>query len=113
MIEAQFSGSTPAAIDALRLSYWSAPNESWILGARLPFATRLYLAGVSGFESEYLEDLRRFATFEPAGQVAATYIKTVPRIRALLHSLIEAQPENRKKATVVEIDRLGLLFDAP
>ena len=112
MIEVQSSGPAPAAIDALRLSYWSAPSESWVMAARLPFATRLYLAGAPGFESEYLDDLGRFAAYEPSNQVAATYVDTEPRIRSLLHPLIAAQPEKRKKEIVAEIDRLGLLFDA-
>jgi len=73
---------------------------------------RLYLAGVAGFESEYMEDLRRFATFESTYQVAATYVAIAPRIQALLHPLIAAQTEPRKKAIVAEIDRLGLIFDA-
>lgn len=112
MVKTQVSGPIPAAVDALRLSYWSAPNESWVMVARLPFATRLYLAGVAGFESEYMEDLRRFATFESTYQVAATYVAIAPRIQALLHPLIAAQTEPRKKAIVAEIDRLGLIFDA-
>jgi hypothetical protein len=112
MIEAQSSGALPGAVDALRLSYWSAPSESWVMEARLSFATRLYLADVPGFETEYLEDLRRFATYEPTNQVAKTYAETASRIKALLHPLIVAQPEPRKKAMVAEIDRLGLLFDA-
>jgi hypothetical protein len=112
MIETRSIGPAPAAIDALRLSYWSAPSESWVMEARLAFATPLYLDGVPGFEGEYLEDLRRFATYEPASQVAATYVETAPRIRAMFHPLIEAQSETRKRAMVAEIDRLGVLFDA-
>jgi hypothetical protein len=59
-----------------------------------------------------MEDLRRFATFESTYQVAATYVAIAPRIQALLHPLIAAQTEPRKKAIVAEIDRLGLIFDA-
>ena len=110
VIETQSSGPAPTTIDALRLSYWAAPNEGWVMEARLPFATRLYLAGVAGFESEYLDDLRRFADYEPINQVAATYIDIDARIQALLHPMIASQPEARKKAIVAEIDRLGLRF---
>jgi hypothetical protein len=113
MINVQSSGPAPMAIEALRLSYWCAPNENWVIEARLPFATRLYLAGATEFEAEYRDDLQRFATYEPGAQVAATYVAIDPRIRALLHPLIAVQPEKRKKAIVAEIDRLGLLFDAP
>ena len=81
-----------------------------MIQARLPFATQLYLAGAHGFEAEYLEDLARFATFEPTNMVAATYVETTASIKALLHPLIEAQPDRRKQAIVSEIDRLGLLF---
>jgi hypothetical protein len=111
MIDVQASGPAPEAIDALRQSYWSAPNESWVMEARLPFATRLYLAGAPGFDSEYLDDLRRFATYPPANQVAETYAQTAPQIQALLHPLIAAQPDARKKAILAEIDRLGVIFD--
>jgi hypothetical protein len=112
MVDSQASGPSPTAINALRLSYWAAPNESWVMDARLPFATRLYLAGVTGFETEYIDDLRRFATYEPADKVAATYVATPPRIKALLHPLIADQIEIRKKDIVAGIDRLGMLFDA-
>jgi hypothetical protein len=112
MVSVQASGPAPAAIDALQLSYWSAPSESWVMEARLPFATQLYLADAKGFETEYLDDLRRFVKYEPAGQVAATYVATAPRIRALLHPLIAVEPEQRKKWIVAEIDRLGMLFNA-
>ena len=113
MIEVQSSGPAPAVIDALRLSFWSAPNESWVMESRLPFATRLYLAGVTGFEAEYRDDLARFADYQPGNQVAATYVNVAPRIQALLHPLIAGQPEKRKKEIIAEIDRLGLLFDSP
>jgi hypothetical protein len=97
-------------IEALRLSYWSTPNESWIIETRLPFATKLYLAGVTGFEREYGDDLRHYAAFQSTRQVAATYVETSTAIRKLLHPLIEAQPESRKKAIADEIDRLGVDF---
>jgi hypothetical protein len=112
MINVQSSGPSPTAIEALRLSYWCAPNEGWVIKSRLPFATQLYLAGDIEFETEYRDDLQRFATYEPGRQVASTYIATNPRIRTLLHPLIAAQPEERKKEIVAEIDRLGLLFNA-
>ena len=111
MIDAQAGGPSARVVDELRLSYWSAPNESWVIDARLPFATRLYLAGVAGFDSEYLGDLRRFATYQPAGQVAKTYARTAPQIQALLHPLIAAQPDARKRVILDEIDRLGVAFD--
>jgi hypothetical protein len=98
-------------IEALRLSYWSTPNESWIIEARLPFATQLYLAGVTGFEREYGDDLRHYAGFQSTRQVAATYVDTSGPIRKLIHPLIEAQPESRKKAIIEEIDRLGVDFE--
>lgn len=112
IVTAQASGPSGAAVEALRLSYWAAPNESWVIEARLPFATRLYLAGAKGFESEYLDDLRNFAMYEPTTRVAATYVATEPRVRTLLHPLIARQAEKRKKEIVAEIDRLGMLFDA-
>jgi hypothetical protein len=103
-------GSTPAVVDALRLSYWTTPSEAWILSARLEFATRLYLAGVTGFEAEYLADLRRFASFAGVDQVAAAYVDLAPPVRAQMRPLIETQPEFRRKAIVAEIDRLGVDF---
>ncbi|MGD0720280.1 MAG: hypothetical protein ABR970_04445 [Roseiarcus sp.] len=112
MVEVDSSGPAPRAIEALKMSYRTAPDESWVIAARVPFATRLYLAGAAGFESAYLEDLARLGTFEPAEQVAAAYVDAAPRIRVLLHPVIAAQPESRRAAIVAEIDRLGLLFDA-
>ena len=101
----------PVVIDALRLSYWSAPNESWVMEARLPFATHLFLTGVSALDSEFVNDLRRFVTYQPEPRVAEGYVNAVPQIQALLHPLIAAQPDERKKAILAEIDRLGVIFD--
>ena len=39
-------------------------ERGWIIEPRLAFATNLYLAGAAGFETEHLDDLRRFASFE-------------------------------------------------
>jgi hypothetical protein len=112
MVEVDSSGPAPKAIEALRMSYRTAPDESWVIAARLPFATRLYLAGALGFESAYLEDLARLGTFESAEEVAAAYVDAAPRIRTLLRPVIATQPQPRRAAIVAEIDRLGLLFDA-
>jgi hypothetical protein len=103
-------GPVASVVDELRLSYWSAPSESWIIEPRLAFATNLTMAGVTGFENEYLGDLRRFASYEPTNLVASSYVDTPPQIRARLHPLIDAQPDLRKKAIIAEIDRLGVDF---
>jgi hypothetical protein len=108
MVETRGKGPVASAIDALRASYWGAPSEGWIIAPRLAFATNLYLAGVTGFETEYLGDLRRFASFEPTSRVSAAYVATPSQVRALLRRSIDAQPKARKKAIVAEIDRLGV-----
>ena len=108
MVEARGKGPVASVVDALRVSYWAAPNEGWIIEARLAFATNLYLAGVTGFEMEYLDDLRRFASFESTGRVASAYVALASQLRAQMHPLIDAQSEARKKAIVAEIDRLGV-----
>jgi len=95
-------------LNQLRLSYGTAPNEAWVIEPRLAFATNLYLAGAVGFETEYLNDLRLFTSFESAGQVAAAYVKMPPRARVLLQSSIDSEPEPRKKAITAEIDRLSI-----
>ena len=97
-----------SAIGALRASYWAAPSEGWIIEPRLAFATNLYLAGVTGFEAEYLRDLRRFASFESTSRVAAAYVAMSSQVRAQFRPPIDGQPEARKKAIVAEIDRLGV-----
>jgi hypothetical protein len=111
MVEAEGNRTTPATIDALHMSYRSAPNESWIIEARLPFATRLYLAEVPGFDIEYLNDLSRYATYEPEDQVAETYVRSASRVRALLRPLIADQSDSRKEAISADIDRLGATFE--
>ena len=93
IVESDAGGPSAQAVEALELSYWSAPDEGWVIAARLPFATRLFLAGVAGFEAEYRNDLRRFADYEPVDQVASTYIATPERIKALLRPMIAGQPE--------------------
>ena len=115
MVENKGRGPVNSVIDALRVSYWTASSEGWIIEARLPFATNLALAGASGFETEYVDDLRRFASFKSTGRVAAAYVALSPPVRRRLRPLIDGEPETRKKAILAEIDRLGVDYqrDAP
>ena len=108
-------GRAETVTDALRASYWTAPSEGWIIESRLPFATDLVLAGSSGFETEYVDDLRRFTTFETTSRVAAAYVALSPPVRLRLRPLIDAEPDTRKKAILADIDRLGVDYqrDAP
>jgi len=108
MVEARGKGPVASVVDALRVSYWTAPSEGWIIEPRLTFATNLTLAGVTGFEMEYLDDLRRFASFESTSRVAAAFVAVASKLRAQMRPLIDAQPQARKKAIVAEIDRLGV-----
>jgi hypothetical protein len=108
IVSARRRGPMGPIVDQLRLSYETAPNEAWVIEPRLGFATNLYLAGAVGFETEYLNDLRLFTSFESVGQVAATYVKIPPRARVLLGSLIDSAPEPRRKAITAEIDRLSV-----
>jgi hypothetical protein len=110
MLETRAHGPAGPAIDALRLSYWTTPSESWIIEPRLDFASELRSAGAAGFEAEYLGDLRRFVSFEPVGRVASAYVATGAEPRGLLRDLIGEQPPARQKAIVAEIDRLGVGF---
>lgn len=115
MVKNRGEGPVGSVTGALRASYWAAPSEGWIIEARLTFATNLYLAGATGFETEYLDDLRRFASFEPTNRVAAAYVAIASRVRARMRPLVDSQPETRRKAIVAEIDRLGVDYsrDAP
>ena len=108
MVESRGEGPVASVIDALRASYWAAPSEGWILEPRLAFATKLALAGATGFETEYLGDLRRFASFESTSRVAAAYVAIASSLREEMRPLIDGQTEARKKAIVAEIDRLGV-----
>jgi hypothetical protein len=63
---------------------------------------------VTGFETEYLDDLRRFASFEPTSRVAAAFVALSSPVRVRMRPLIDAQTDARKKAIVAEIDRLGV-----
>ena len=115
MVESKGAGPVKSVIDALRASYWTAPSEGWIIESRLPFATNLVVAGAGGFEAEYVDDLRRFASFESTSRVAAAYVALSPPVRLRLRPLIDGQAETRKKAILAEIDRLGVDYgrDAP
>jgi len=115
MVENRGKGRAEAVTDALRASYWTAPSEGWIIESRLPFATNLVLAGSSGFETEYVDDLRRFVSFETTSRVASAYVALSPPVRHRLRPLIENEPETRKTAILAEIDRLGVDYqrDAP
>ncbi len=102
------NGPVASALGALRVSYWAAPSESWVIERRLAFATNLYLAGVESVSTEYLNDLRRYVLFEPIGRVAAVYVAAPGKLRAALRPLIDAQVEARRRAIIAEIDRLGV-----
>jgi hypothetical protein len=108
MLEARGKGPVASVVDALRVSYWTAPSEGWIIVPRLTFATNLTLAGVTGFEMEYLDDLRRFASFESTSQVASAFVAVASKLRVQMRPLIDAQPQARRRAIVAEIDRLGV-----
>ncbi|MGA2494073.1 MAG: hypothetical protein ABSF67_14140 [Roseiarcus sp.] len=114
-VENKSAGRAETVTDALRASYWTAPSEGWIIESRLPFATDLVLTGASGFETEYIDDLRRFASFESSGRVAAAYVALSPPVRHRLRPLIDGEPETQKKAILAAIDRLGVDYqrDAP
>jgi hypothetical protein len=92
----------------------AAPTLSVIgvgmMQAPLGFATNPYLAGVTGFETEYLSDPRRVAFDGSARQFAATYVETASKAPAPLRSLIDAHPDKRKKAVVAAVERHGRDF---
>jgi hypothetical protein len=111
-LAARANRPTELVIDLLRLSYWTAPSEAWVLLPRLNFATKFYLAGVSGFDAEYDADLRRYVANAPINQVAMSYVASDPRLRPRLRPLIAAEPDLRGNAIVAEIDRLGVDFEA-
>ena len=110
MVNAEGARPRAEVISPLRLSYRWAPSEAWVIEPRLAFATNLSLAGATGFELEYLADLRRFASFEATGQVAATYVETPALVRAQLRPLIILEPDARKKAIIAEIERQDVDF---
>ena len=108
MVENKGAGPVKSVIDALRASYWTAPNEGWIIESRLPFATNLVLAGAGGFEAEYVDDLRRFASYESTSRVASAYVAVSRPVRQRMRPLIDGEPETRRKAILAEIDGLGV-----
>lgn len=113
IVKARGDGPIGPAIDDLKLSYWTAPSEAWILEPRLAFATPLYVAGVTGFETEYLEDLRRFISFEPAGRVAEAFVANAEPVRDRMRPFVDALPDARRKAVVEAIDGLGVDYWEP
>lgn len=108
MIKSRGGGDPASVVEDLRMSYWTAPSEGWIVEPRLVLATSLSLSGVSGFETEYLGDLRLYVSFEPASRVAATFVVTSPVVRQQLRPLIDELPDGHKKTIIAEIDALGV-----
>ena len=92
----------------------AAPNLSVIgvgkMQAPAALAMNPYLARVTGFETAYLSDPRWVRSDELARQFAAAYVETASKAPALLHSLIDAQPDERKKAVVAAVERHGRDF---
>lgn len=92
----------------------AAPNLSVIgvgkMQAPPALAMNPYLARVTGFETAYLSDPRWVRSDELARQFAAAYVETASKAPAPLHSLIDAHPDERKKAVVAVVERHGRDF---
>ncbi|MBV8474446.1 MAG: hypothetical protein JO234_13595 [Hyphomicrobiales bacterium] len=95
-------------LDDLSMSYKTAPSEGWIVEPRLAFATELVLSGVAAFEMDYLDDLKRFAAFEPGNRVADAFVETSRPVRARLRAIIDKLPDERKRWIIAQIDALGV-----
>jgi hypothetical protein len=113
IVKSRGKGPMGAIVDDLRMSYWTAPSEAWIVEPRLTFATDLYLAGETGFETEYLDDLRRFASFEPPSKVAEAFVAISQPVRERMRPLIDALPDARRKTIITEIDGRGVDYWEP
>lgn len=108
VVKSRGGGDPASVVEDLRMSYWTAPSEGWILEPRLVFATGLSLSGVGGFEMEYLSDLRLYVSFEPASRVAAAFVATSAIVRRRLRPLIDELSDGHKKTIIAEIDALGV-----
>ena len=112
-LKSRSDGPTLAVIDDIRASYLTAPNENWIVDDRIDFVSGLTLVGVTGLDTEFGEDLRRFVEFNPSDRVAVSYVGFAAPIRARLRPLIDTQIEARRKSIIAEIDRLGVDYTRP
>lgn len=83
---------------------WSTtPSATGNIEARPPFATSLRSSEVARFEAKYLSDLERFVTHKPADRAGATHAATTPHVKALLHPLIDAETDARKKTMIAAL----------
>ena len=82
MVEERSGPTRQRSIAALRASYWTAPSEGWIIEPRLALRDRSDCRGRDdGFEAEYVDDLRRFVSFESTDRVAAAYVAAPAPVR--------------------------------
>ena len=105
------TGAEPHHIEAaLRLSYWAAPSEKWIIEARSRFVGARIDAGETGLLTELGGDLWRIAAMFSEPEIAAFFTESGPRTRALMVPFILKEPERRRRAVVEAIDKRGVSF---
>lgn len=108
MLQTARSGVLPTAFEYLRLSYWTAPSEGWIVRARVDFASRLLGAGVKDVEPDLRSDIRTLVNFDTNNNIAAMFLAAPEPARAIYGEWIELLPAERKQSLSRTLERRGV-----
>jgi hypothetical protein len=108
MIDLQRLGLSQGVIHALKNSYLNAPNEGWVIRARIPFAATLYAAGLPSTEADLILDIDRLLSRGSSAEIALLYKLTSSAGRTLFeHSILRLSPE-RQSTIRLAIEKLGI-----
>ena len=101
------NGPSAATFEAVRLSYWLAPNDGWITRARVDFSSRLYGAGLKDVEAELRSDIRMLVRFDSNNNIA-DLLETAPEsVRPIYREWIAVLPQGKRNSLARTLERRG------
>ena len=83
VIEMRFIGSAPEVLEKIDYSYWTAPNEDWIMEARIRALSRLAAAGLDDVAPKLEREIVRYAEYAPIGATIKLYDASARPIRPI------------------------------
>jgi len=106
MVEASANGRSERLIGMVRASYWTAPNEAWVIKNRLAFVGRLIGAGIDELRPDFAIDVRKLLTRGHIDDAAAAYAAASPAVLPLYDAALGAmnvgQVGGQRRSRLVE-----------
>jgi hypothetical protein len=106
-VEAAADAPLGQVVQALRMSYWTAPNEGWVMLPRIVFAAPLQAAGVPLLAAEFGDDLRNTVLYGASEDVVALRAMLPDALQPKVDRLVAALPETHRSALDDAFARAG------